>query len=73
MTYLLFGATGWIGGELVRLLQKDGHVVNCAQARMEDRENVVQEIEKHQPKYILIAAGKVCRMPMGVVDDDGDD
>lgn len=56
-TFLLFGGTGWIGGQLKELLTAQGAVFSCASARLEDRAAVVTEIERVKPTHVLNAAG----------------
>lgn len=60
-TYLIFGAQGWIGGQLSTMLEKQGHTVIKAQARLEDREAVESEITAAKPDFVLNAAGKTGR------------
>lgn len=58
-TYLVFGGkTGWIGGQLVELIKKQGHRVYCAQSRLEDRQSIELEIDNIKPTLIINAAGK---------------
>lgn len=57
-TILVFGgAKGWIGQKLVTLLKEQGHNPICAQSRLENRESIVQEIERVKPDFIINAAG----------------
>ncbi len=57
-TFLVFGGkTGWIGQQLVYLLQEQGHSVFCAESRLENREELIREIEQIQPDFIFNAAG----------------
>jgi dTDP-4-dehydrorhamnose reductase len=55
--YLLFGKNGWIGGQLIELLQKQGKKFFLADSRTQDRAGVLAEIEKYKPTHILNAAG----------------
>ncbi len=56
--YLVFGGqTGWIGGTIVRLLQEQGKTFHLAEARTQNRESVIAEIEKYKPTHVLNAAG----------------
>jgi len=55
--YLLFGKTGWIGGQLIDLLTKQGKTIHLAESRTYNREGVVAEIEKYNPTHVLNAAG----------------
>lgn len=60
-TYLIYGANGWIGNKLIELIEKQGHTVVKAQARLEDREAVEAEIVTAKPDFVLNAAGKTGR------------
>jgi len=56
--FLVFGGkTGWIGQKIVRLLQIGGYKVVCAKSRLENREQVLSEIEEVKPDCIINAAG----------------
>lgn len=56
-TILVFGGkTGWVGSKLVVLLKEQGHKVVCAESRLENRENIIQEIERVKPDFIINAA-----------------
>lgn len=57
--FLIYGANGWIGSMLVSLLQEQNHIVVCAKARLQNYEQLVQEITKIQPDYVLNTAGIV--------------
>jgi len=57
MSFLLYGSTGWIGGELIKILKKDGNTVYSAKSRIENRYDVEQELLTFKPKYVLLAAG----------------
>lgn len=57
-TVLIFGGkSGWIGQKIVRIVHELGHNPVCAQSRLENREDVVREIESVHPDYIINAAG----------------
>ncbi|XP_013399954.1 bifunctional dTDP-4-dehydrorhamnose 3,5-epimerase/dTDP-4-dehydrorhamnose reductase-like [Lingula anatina] len=53
----LFGKTGWIGSQLLRLMVEKPYEVTCSDSRMEEREQVERELDAVQPKYVIIAAG----------------
>ena len=57
MKFLVYGATGWIGGWTARLLRERGHDVVLATARMQDREHVARELDQHEPDRVVCAAG----------------
>lgn len=57
-TFLVFGGkTGWIGQQLVTLLEQQGHTPICATSRLENRERVIAEIESTKPDFIINTAG----------------
>lgn len=57
-TFLVFGGkTGWIGQQLVSLLQRQNQIVFCAESRLENREEIEREINAIHPDFILNAAG----------------
>ncbi|KAG5183289.1 hypothetical protein JKP88DRAFT_182955 [Tribonema minus] len=56
--YLLYGGkTGWLGGKLHQLLQDQGKKVYLAEARLENRESMIREIDELKPTHVLNAAG----------------
>jgi|ERR1700733_237721 len=57
-TILVFGGkTGWIGQKIVKVIKELGHNPICAESRLENRESIINEIEKCQPHAIINAAG----------------
>lgn len=57
-TVLVFGGkTGWIGQKIVHYLQEDGHAVYAAKSRLENRTDLIHEIENISPDYIINCAG----------------
>lgn len=44
--FLLFGKTGWIGGLLGDILRHQGHEYAYAEARLEDRRSILDELLK---------------------------
>lgn len=56
--YLIFGGkTGWIGQKLVKLLKKDNKIVCVAKSRLENREQLEQELLEVKPDFVINAAG----------------
>lgn len=55
--YLLYGKNGWIGGILQELIKEAGDEVVLGEARLENREHVLREIEEAKPTRVLNAAG----------------
>ncbi len=56
-TFLVWGAEGWIAGKLAELLKKGVRDVHTTKVRMEEREEVRQELDRVKPTHVLIAAG----------------
>lgn len=57
-TFLVFGGkTGWIGKQIVSILEKQNHTVFSAESRLENREQIIQEIDQLRPDRIINAAG----------------
>jgi nucleoside-diphosphate-sugar epimerase len=60
-TYLIFGSSGWIGSQLVTMLEQQGHTVIKAKSRLENREPVEAEIIAVHPDFVFNTAGKTGR------------
>lgn len=72
-TWLIFGSTGWIGGQLIDLLNeiKTGEYIHpsigkwthpigsivAAKSRIQNREDVARELDEVKPSYVLNCAG----------------
>lgn len=57
-TILLFGGkSGWIGQKLVPILQESGYDVYCAESRLENRTDILNEIRRINPDAIVSTAG----------------
>lgn len=55
--FLIFGAKGWIGGQLVTLLKAQNQEVYAAGARLENRQDIVKDIQKYNPDFVINVAG----------------
>ena len=55
--FLVFGKTGWIGGLLGEILTERGFEWAFADSRLENRQDLIQEVDKYKPTHILNAAG----------------
>lgn len=70
-TFLVYGgSTGWIGGKLVETLRKSGHDAVCANARLENRESIIEEIRSVNPDFIINAAGVTGRPNVDWCEDN---
>ncbi len=57
-TFLVFGGkTGWFGQKMVIVLKNLGHNAVSAESRLENREQIIKEIETVKPDFIINAAG----------------
>lgn len=57
-TVLVFGGkTGWIGQQIVALLERNECHVVCATSRLENREAIIKEIQEVKPDFIINTAG----------------
>jgi dTDP-4-dehydrorhamnose reductase len=57
MKFLVWGASGWIGGMLCQLLREQGHEVIAAKSRTRDHVGMSQELELVNPDRVLNVAG----------------
>lgn len=57
MLVLLFGATGWIGGQMRKLMREIGWDVLDATSRLEDTEEVARDLDTFKPQAVVNAAG----------------
>ncbi|RCI07987.1 hypothetical protein L249_7833 [Ophiocordyceps polyrhachis-furcata BCC 54312] len=55
--FLIWGANGWIAGQLRVLLEAQAKDVFTTTVRMEDREAVMQELARVTPTHVINAAG----------------
>ena len=55
--WLIFGKNGWIGGKMIEMMEAKGKTFHLADARTQNRQDVIAEIEKYKPTHILNAAG----------------
>lgn len=59
--FLIWGAQGWIAGQLKTLLESQGKEVYGTTVRMENRESVMAELDKYKPTHVLNVAGSTGR------------
>ncbi len=58
-TFLIFGGkTGWIGQKLIKIINQQEHIAIPAQSRLENRQDVIKEIQNTKPNCIINAAGR---------------
>lgn len=61
MKFLIYGGKGWIGKKIVEMLKNDGYEVFIGEARLEERERILREIDFIKPDRIINCAGKTGR------------
>lgn len=70
-TFLVFGGkTGWIGHQLVKILQDQGYRAISANSKLEDRESILSEIKNVKPDCIINAAGVTGRPNVDWCEDN---
>ncbi|BAT93178.1 hypothetical protein VIGAN_07209900 [Vigna angularis var. angularis] len=57
LKFLIYGRTGWIGGLLGKLCEKQGISYEYGRGRLEDRQSLVADIQNLKPTHIFNAAG----------------
>ncbi|KAL3613710.1 Rhm1p [Castilleja foliolosa] len=55
--FLIYGRTGWIGGLLGKLCEKQGIVYEYGKGRLQDRASLVADIAAVKPTHVFNAAG----------------
>ncbi|KAI7775885.1 hypothetical protein SLS64_011210 [Diaporthe eres] len=55
--FLIWGGEGWVAGHLKNILEKQGKDVHTTVVRNQNREEVLQELDRVKPTHVLNAAG----------------
>lgn len=55
--FLIWGGEGWVAGHLKQMLESQGKHVVATTVRMQDREKVLEVLEREKPTHVLNAAG----------------
>ncbi|THZ34450.1 NAD(P)-binding protein [Aureobasidium pullulans] len=55
--FLIWGGNGWVAGHLETLLKDQGKSVHTTTVRMENREAVIEELNRIKPTHVLNCAG----------------
>jgi len=58
MKWLIYGGKGWIGGKIITQLKEEGEEVIISDTRVDQIDNVQNEIIKEDPDRILCTAGR---------------
>lgn len=69
-TVLLFGSTGWIGGEFRKLLRAAGFYVVPAVSRLENTQDVIAELSGVHPEIVVNAAGLTGRPNIDALESE---
>lgn len=70
---LLFGATGWIGGQMCTLLRAAGWDVTAARSRLEHTADVAAELDAVKPDVVVNAAGLTGRPNIDALESQKED
>ncbi|KAF8080677.1 hypothetical protein N665_0929s0029 [Sinapis alba] len=57
LKFLIYGKTGWIGGLLGQICEKQGIAFEYGKGRLEDRSSLLQDILNVKPTHVFNAAG----------------
>ncbi|KAI3830940.1 hypothetical protein MKX03_010238 [Papaver bracteatum] len=57
LKFLIYGRTGWIGGLLGKICEKQGITYEYGSGRLEERSTLVADIQKVKPTHVFNAAG----------------
>ncbi|CAM8957698.1 unnamed protein product [Rhodiola kirilowii] len=55
--FLIYGRTGWIGGLLGKMCEKQGILYEYGKGRLEDRASLLKDIQNVKPTHVFNAAG----------------
>lgn len=55
--FLLYGSTGWIGSKIYNILKNNKEKIYISKTRIENREDIRNDILKYNPNRIICAAG----------------
>ncbi len=73
-TVLIFGGnTGWFGQKIIQILDEQGHKGIGARSRLENREEIIRELEEVKPDFIINAAGVTGRPNIDWCEDHKED
>ena len=58
MKILIYGSNGWIGSQFVEILKNNNIDFSCGKSRVDDNENLIEEIDKINPTHIISFIGR---------------
>eukprot|EP01100_Stratorugosa_tubuloviscum_P012900 TRINITY_DN626_c1_g5_i1.p1 TRINITY_DN626_c1_g5~~TRINITY_DN626_c1_g5_i1.p1 ORF type:complete len:291 (+),score=113.20 TRINITY_DN626_c1_g5_i1:29-901(+) len=70
MSFLIYGANGWIGSLLVNQLLLGNEIVHIGKARIENQLEILKELEQFRPKFVINVAGKTGRPNVDWCEDN---
>lgn len=59
MKFLIYGASGWIGGLVGKVCEKEGIEIEFGRGNLEERSQVMMDIERAKPTHVFNASGVV--------------
>ena len=69
-SFLIWGGNGWVAGHLNTLLCSRNETVSITTIRMEDRESVMEELQRVKPTHVLNCAGVTGRPNVDWCEDN---
>ena len=58
MKILVYGSKGWIGNQFIDILEKNEIKFSCGKSRVDDKIQLLKEIEKEKPTHIISFIGR---------------
>lgn len=71
--FLIWGGEGWVAGYLKTILEGQGKEVHATTVRMQNREQVLEELDRVKPTHVLNAAGCTGRPNVDWCEDHKED
>lgn len=68
--WMIFGATGWIGSKIIKLLIEQEQIIHTSKYRLEQRESITKEIDIFKPDYVINCAGATGRPNVDWCEDN---
>ncbi|KAI8915486.1 hypothetical protein PhCBS80983_g03540 [Powellomyces hirtus] len=68
--HLIYGAKGWIAGLLKELLEQEGKEVRGSTVRLENREEILKELDEYKPTRVYNCAGVTGRPNVDWCEDN---
>lgn len=68
MKWLIYGGKGWIGEQVVKILEDQNEIIIYGSSRADDEVNVEKEIIDKKPDRIISLVGRTCGPGYGTID-----